>query len=100
MTRYIVAAYDADIARGGPEEGGWYYNVGTLVRILKTFSNQDKAYAYARRLNRSLGEDRPLIGPNVGKREISSVLSEGRIQAEVHEDVAPAGYPDQRPRYE
>jgi hypothetical protein len=37
---------------------------------------------------------------NKGRREISSVLSDGRYQAEVHEHAAPRGYPERRPHYE
>lgn len=28
---YGVAVYEIDLVYGGPEEGGWYFNTGTLV---------------------------------------------------------------------
>ncbi len=100
---YVVAAYDVDRACGGPEEGGWWYDVGELVRVLRVFRNEEKAYIYAQRLNRSLdpcGGLRPVIGPNVGTVSIDSVISTGRVRAMVHEDKAPEVFPDRRPHYE
>jgi len=97
-SNWIVAAYDCAQAYGGPEEGGWWYDSGSLVRVLRVFHNEDKACEYARRMNRSL-KDR-FIGPNVGKHDYTSVLSEGMIFAEVYENQAPAGYPEVHPHYE
>ncbi|WP_165420446.1 hypothetical protein [Edaphobacter modestus] len=37
---------------------------------------------------------------NEGRRDISSVLSEGRYGVEIHEDALPPFYPEHRPRYE
>jgi hypothetical protein len=39
-------------------------------------------------------------GINVGRRPISSVLSEGRYHAEVHRGYPPAYYPERTPHYE
>jgi len=94
-TRYIVAVYLCDQAYGGPEEGGWWYDVGTLARVLRVYPSATRAYAVCRRANdllhRFVNQDRP---------EITNSNSEGRYYAEVHEDHAPASYPDARPRYE
>ena len=108
MTKFVVAAYDVGRAYGGPEEGGWWYDVGSHVRTLSVHAREEEAYERCRRLNRSLngGADAqgfklpPSIGPNVGRSDPSSVACNGWIQAEVHEDHAPAGYPDARPHYE
>ena len=97
-TNYVVAVYDAELAWGGPEEGGWWFNAGTLVRVVRTFASENRAYAYSRRLNARL-ESR-VIGPNVGKREKSSVLSDGVFEAHVYQNTAPAGFPEVRPHYE
>lgn len=51
---YIVAAYDRALRYGGPEEGGWWYDAGCLVRVLRTFRNADKAYDWAGRINTRL----------------------------------------------
>ena len=101
MTTFVVAAYAVDKQFGGSEEGGWWYSSGELVRTLRVFKSEDKACAYASRLNATLWARHQVFGPNVGKHKPSSVLSEGEwISAEVHEDAAPASYPDTRPHYE
>ena len=33
-TRYVVAFYEIDRRYGGPEEGGWWYDCGALLRAL------------------------------------------------------------------
>ena len=80
-----VAAFTfgmADRHYGGPEEGGWWYTTGQLVRVIHHEKNEDRAYAYARRINSRLKSRG--FGPNKDRREISSVLSEGEFWAEVH----------------
>ena len=98
MSVYIVAVYDCSLAFGGPEEGGWWYRIGTLVRQTRQFRNKERAYTYSRKLNARL-ESRT-FGPNQGRSDITSVLSDGEYCAEVHQDRCPVGYPEQRPHYE
>lgn len=92
---YIVSYYMIDKAYGGSEEGGWWYTYGLpevdadLDRFARGFANMEEAYDYARRLNRHLT---PKL--NEGRRDISSVLSEGIYSAEVSE-----GYPRPFPEY-
>jgi len=95
---WIVAVYMAELGYGGPEEGGWWYDCGTLARIVRVFRSSARAYKFANRMNRKL--EARNWGPNEGKREKSSVLSEGVYEAHVYEDFAPQGYPSVRPRYE
>ena len=95
---YLVAVYLEDRAFGGPEEGGWWYDTGELVRVTKSFASKDRARQYASRLNRRLQSR--AFGPNLGRREIGSVLSEGEYCARVERDTAPSHYPERRPRYE
>ena len=95
---YIVAVYDVGLQWGGPEEGGWWYDVGSLARICKSFRNEETAYAYARRLNAKLKSR--IIGPNVDREPISNTNSIGELVAHVYEDFAPKGFPDRRPHYE
>jgi hypothetical protein len=95
---YIVAVYDTALAYGGPEEGGWWYDHGSLTRIMRIFRHKEGAYRYCRRLNGHLHSR--LYGPNQGKREKSSVLSDGVFQAAVYTDYAPKHFPEVRPRYE
>ncbi len=95
---YLVSVYLEDLAYGGPEEGGWYYNTGELVRTVKLFRSEERANDYCRRLNRKLRSRE--FGPNKDRRDISSVLSEGIYSADVHEDFAPRHFPERKPRYE
>jgi len=94
-TVYVVAVYLCDRAYGGPDEGGWWYDTGEMVRIIRTFKDEERAASHAARMNRLL--DATI---NNGRREISSVLSDGRYYAEVHENIAPHHYPERRPHYE
>ena len=50
-TLYLASFYEVDRAFGGPEEGGWWFNTRQLVRISKTFKNEESAYKYSRRAN-------------------------------------------------
>ena len=95
---HLVAVYDVGMRYGGPEEGGWWYNAGSLVRVVKVFRSEDRAFEYCRRLNQRLNSR--VFGPNQGKREYTSVLSEGELRADVYENMAPAGSPEVRPHYE
>jgi hypothetical protein len=94
---YIIAVYDVDRRYGGPEEGGWWYDAGTLVRVVRTMRHEQRAYDYCNRLNRKLRSR--VYGPNQGKRELSSVLSDGVYEANVWECTAPAKFPESRPYY-
>lgn len=93
--KYVVAVYLEDRCWGGPEEGGWWYDAGEHVRTMRVFNDVDKACIYTNRLNRLL--DKTL---NKDRRELSSVLSDGRYCALIHDNFAPARYPEQRPHYE
>jgi hypothetical protein len=84
---YLLSFYEIDRAYGGPEEGGWYFDTGELVRTFRIARNEADAYKLASRANR--------------KRSTSSVLySGGRYCVEVHQHRAPSCYPEQRPYYE
>lgn len=101
---YTVAIYLVDKRYGGPEEGGWYYDTGTRIDdpsdhgrfdAPAVFRNQAEAIAACTALNEALD-----VGANKGRPCISSVLSQGRYQAEVHDGYPPAHYPTERPHYE
>ena len=95
-TRYVVAIYDCAQAYGGPEEGGWYYDTGSLLRIHSVHSNEDAAYDRCRRLNRHLNA----MQESAGKRPYTSAASDGWYMADVYENTAPEGFPARRPHYE
>jgi len=92
---YSVAVYLCDREYGGPEEGGWWFDTGDIVKLIRTFKSEEKAIAFADRMQRLI--DRII---NKGRRPISSVLSEGQYFAEVHDGLPPEHYPTTRPHYE
>lgn len=95
MATFVLAFYEIDRVYGGPEEGGWYYSTGRLVRIFRILKSEHRAYAAARRANRLLEYLQR------HKRPVGSVIyAGGRHTVEVHVDFAPATYPEERPRYE
>ncbi len=96
-TTYVVAAYEIDRAYGGPEEGGWWFDTGELIRVLRVFKNDEKAYAFCRRANGKLA----YIEERNGTRSVDSVIYDGgRISVQVFEGTAPESYPAERPFYE
>jgi hypothetical protein len=92
--RRILAVYLVDRAYGGHEEGGWYYDCGTLVRVVATYFNAERGYAARETLQDELD-----IAVNQGRRPISSVLSEGRYDAILAREHAAPHFPTHRPRY-
>lgn len=51
-TYFFVSEYEVDQGYGGPEEGGWWYDVYTFERVHRVFEDEDEAYEFARTLNR------------------------------------------------
>lgn len=92
---FLVSIYHVDMAYGGSEEGGWWYDRGSIVRTVKTFKNEDLACAYCRKLNAKLDG---LVNKHF--RPKSSVISDGVYEAHIHENHAPKGFPETRPYYE
>ena len=94
MTKFLVSVYEANQAYGGPEEGGWWYDVGELVRTVRTFASRGEASTYCRRMNallkRTLNKDRA---------PLSSVVCDGWYVARVDTDIAPQYYPTETPYY-
>ena len=95
MRKFVVAFYEIDRAYGGPEEGGWWYDTGELVRLHALFRSEDAAIRAAARANRLLD----LV--QRGHARVDSVLyADGRFRACLYEWHAPAHFPDARPRFE
>jgi hypothetical protein len=104
---FTVAVYDEALAYGGPQEGGWWYDVGSLVRVMRVFKSEAKAIAYTYRLNtklqsslKSWDHERPGFGPNAGRYRKSDSISDGEYVALNFEGTAPTHYPEARPMYE
>lgn len=96
---FIVAVYELWLAYGGPEEGGWWYDTGGLIRIHKMFNSEKDAYAACRRLNRGLEYKREVMRDY--RHPLSSTAySGGHLQARVYMHHAPKDWPEARPHYE
>lgn len=95
---WTVAVYLVDRADGGTEEGGWHYDRGEpaeeYAEHTRGFREEAAADEYAAVLNGTYGHIW-----NEGRREISSVLSTGRYQAEAREGN-PKAWPAIKPHYE
>jgi hypothetical protein len=93
--QYVIAVYELDRHYGGAEEGGWWYNSGSLVRLVKLTKNKAKAYEYVRRFNHWIDL---LCKPKYG---LSSVCYEGgEYECRVYPDNAPPHFPTETPHYE
>jgi hypothetical protein len=100
-----VAVFLQDRVYGGPEEGGWYFDCGTLVTDPDIYATlQVSPAAFTTRADASLHADRMRTGLaalNEGRRPIWSVLSEGIYEVEeIQADPLPRYYPEYRPTYE
>ena len=102
---HSIAVHLVQLAYGGPEEGGWFYQTGELctdpelTAFGTTFADGHEARAKAMSDEVQAHLDRDW---NTGDhaREISSVLSAGRFEARVHDGWPPLAFPAERPRYE
>ena len=95
---YRVGIYDVDRAYGGPEEGGWWYDTGTLERDLKvSFTNSALAHVYRRRVQKKL--NRTKYNNRGPYSDLGSVLGDGRYQALVFEQELPKVFPIETPYY-
>lgn len=96
-----VGIYELDRCYGGPEEGGWWYDAGELRRIVATFDDQEQAYKYSRRFNRTLAfrRESQRWEPHARLPLSSVAYSGGHYEAQVWEDP-PIEYPAHKPYYE
>jgi hypothetical protein len=93
--RYVLGFYEVDREYGGPEEGGWWYDSGRLIRVLRVEKNAERAHRLAFRATRLLRHLQR------GRRQVSSVLYDGgRVECRAFRGTAPAWYPEERPHYE
>lgn len=94
--RFVVAIYEQDLLWGGPEEGGWWYDVYTLNRVYRVYRTYEQAQAATRRLNALLD----LMVNRHLRRPLTSVAYEGgHMTAVWWEGTAPMVHPTTKPRY-
>jgi len=90
---WFVNAYLVDRAYGGPEEGGWWYDCGTLEDCNEVSTFRDAADLVERWERVEYSND--------GRPDISSVLSEGQYWVRLTFcRPGAAHYPEYRPHYE
>lgn len=96
MATFVIGFYELDRAYGGPEEGGWWYDCGQLVRAFRVAHSEAEAIRLCRRANDLLHR----LQRN--KRDIGSVIySGGRHCAWFSDDGRlPSHWPETRPYYE
>ncbi len=87
-----VNAYDHNRSYGGPEEGGWWFDTGTLLGSIPC-TNDEQVEKTKEWLS-------AVFGPNFeGNHDIGSVLCEGQLQILVEDELG-HDYPTERPHYE
>ena len=92
--RTILAFYEIDRAYGGREEGGWWYDAGTFVRVIGFFLDEAAAVRAQQRADRLLDRLQQHRTP------VSSVTyTGGRYRALTFTGLPPAHYPAERPSY-
>ena len=102
---FWVGLYLARREYGGPEEGGWFFDQGTLITdpdLYASLRGTPAAFFTEADAEVHAGKMRARLSSlNAGRRELGSVLSDGRYDVEVIEaEALPAIYPENRPRYE
>jgi hypothetical protein len=89
-----INVYLIDRAYGGPEEGGWYYTCGELIRTIPISCPRVKDRIFPR-------VEQVLDCWNRYRRsDIGSVLSEGKYVASVDRKPGKPFFPEERPYYE
>ncbi len=94
---YSISIYLVSLEYGGAEEGGWWFDAGQPILEpdfpLPEFAlSKEEAYSIRRRMAQECER------LNVGRREKSSVISEGVYEAHICEGM-PSPFPRRRPRY-
>lgn len=99
MSRYgkriqFVTVYETDRAYGGPEEGGWWYDVGTVVACFPVLRHR------AERLLERVKDRCDRINREERRRVPWSVLSAGDYLVAELSDKPGEDYPQERQFYE
>lgn len=108
----IVGWYNVDRCYGGPEEGGWWYDrsspctdgdytdllyAGLPIEVIlpRIFATEEAALAYVNETREAWQG-----AANAGRRDISSVLSDGVYRIYANRGLMQQPEPATRPRYE
>lgn len=102
MTTYYVNCYTVNRAYGGPEEGGWFFDVGifksSVSRNMYASGSEEIATALRDRLQ-ELADTVQDTGPEAYLHDVSSVCCEGR-EVWMVEEIPGQDYPTHKPCYE
>jgi hypothetical protein len=101
---WVVALYETNRAYGGPEEGGWWYDVGKILdraRARRFGPDQEQeARAYLAELSAHAAQ----VNREEGRREPGSVLCDGWLAARMIRrwpwQSIPRGWPRRKPVYQ
>lgn len=95
---WCAAIYLEDKAYGGPEEGGWWYNCGSLV--IASYAPLPIWWKAGQKRHEDIAAMWAWCDEeNEGRPSISSVLSEGRYCVTIFRNDMPAYWPKKRPYY-
>jgi len=92
MSEWYVNVYMTNKEYGGPEEGGWWYDVGEVISSTKYHSKMEAE-------KQKLNMQEYCNTMNFGKHEPSSVLCEGWYTVWVEDEPA-KNFPERVPHYE
>lgn len=100
MDKWYVHKHQVRQAYGGPEEGGWWYEQGTVVEDWKSpeFTTQEEAEEACRKLN----EEENVRRESEEEYSMTSVLSYNSTfyAYDVSKHYLAFNYPQERPHYE
>lgn len=97
---WSVAIYECNLAYGGPEEGGWWYDCGQVYidrEAPPIIVSKREDIPAAREKLREYIKTAEL---NKGRYDTSSVLCNGYYEVRVFENELPTYFPKERPHYE
>ena len=91
MKAVYINGYEVELAYGGPEEGGWWYDVGTVYKSMPTTAAKaarllERVRAWCDRAN----EGTPPRSSVIGTPDFVAMTS----------DEPGIGFPQERPFYE
>lgn len=91
----FVNVYYTDSGYGGPEEGGWYYDTGSLDSSYPVKGTEDEVRARLHEVQEIVDKR----NEDEGNHKPSSVLCNGWLACWI-EDHPGKSYPEHRPYYE
>lgn len=95
---FYVHKHEVGLEYGGPEEGGWWYDVGVPTGFVLGPLTEEAAYEQSRALN-ELEHERQEREEDYDYTSVLSYLST-HYAFSVQDEPTPVPYPQERPHYE